>query len=487
MRPRRSRPAADARLAATYTYVGLVYVAAALLAVLGWRVGGLPRNWLALVLLALMGMLGWAAREREATGISTRIQISFLSIVILSSAVIVGPVGAVMVGAAAIALQWSKSPMVVRLFNIAMHASMGGIGGLTYVLAGGDLEVQRLGDSTAILMSVGLPMMVADVAQCAANAILLSGVLYFSQGTAFRAQVWSLLTTTGAAYVGYGIVGFLFVILWIPARVGWFSAVLILAPLLAARWAFVQYADEQRAHERTLNALVAAVEAKDPQSRGHSTRVAQLCAWTAEALALGHTEVQAVRTAGMLHDLGKLVVPSRVLRARQELTDEELVLLADHPLVGVDMLAGIAFLAGSLEGVAHHHERFDGLGYPDGLAGDDIPLAARIVAVADAWDALTTTRAYRPALSTRAALGELHARSGTQFDPRVVTALDRAITRHGWLGTLRDESFFHGAESAVDHDDPQSSDHLAACPALLAAIRDRGRARHTHRPTRTPA
>ncbi len=467
-------------MAATYTYVGVVYVAAALLAVLGWQMGGPPRDWFALALLSLMGMLSWAAREREATGRNTRIQISFLSIVMLSSVVIVGPVGAIVVGAAATLLQWGKSPLVVRLFNGGMHACMGGVGGLTYLLAGGQLGVERLGDQTAILLSVGLPMMVADVAQCAANALLLSGVLFISQGVPFRAQVWSLLTTTGPAYVGYGIVGFLFVILWIPADVGWFSAVLILAPLLAARWAFVQYAEEQRAHERTLNALVAAVEAKDPQSRGHSTRVAQLCTWIAEAMALGHTEVQAARTAGMLHDLGKLVVPTRILRARQELTDEELVLLADHALVGVDMLAGIAFLAGALEGVAHHHERYDGLGYPDGLAGEEIPLAARIVAVADAWDALTTTRPYRPAKSNRAALGELHARSGAQFDPRVVAALDRAITRHGWLGTLRDESSFPWPASAVDHDDPEASDRLAATPALLAVIRDRGRARHTH-------
>jgi HD domain len=480
--PRRSRPSAGAGVKATYAYVAVVYLAAATLIFFGWRMAGPPQDLFALVVLWLMGVISWAARERE---VGTRIQISFLSIVMLSSAVIVGPVGAALVGAGSTVLREPRSPPIVRLFNTAMHTCMGAIGGITYLLAGGAPDVRTVTDPMGIIAQVGLPMMVADVAQCVANAVLLSGVMRVSQGIPFQAQVWSLLTTTGPAYVGYGIIGFLFVILWIPAGVGWFSAVLILAPLLAARWAFVQYGEEQRAHERTLNALVSAVEAKDPQSKGHSTRVAQLCTWIAEAMSLGRAEVQDVRTAGMLHDLGKLAVPSRLLRARHELTDDEVVLLADHPLVGVDMLAGITFLAGSLEGVAHHHERFDGLGYPDGLTGTQIPLVARIVSVADAWDALTTTRVYRPALQSKAALGELHARSGAQFDPRVVAALERALSRHGWTPTTRDGSFFPSPEAPVDHDDPVASDRIANSPGLRAAVRERAATtRHTQRKAR---
>ncbi len=225
-------------------------------------------------------------------------------------------------------------------------------------------------------------------------------------------------------------------VLWIPARVGPFSALLVLAPLFVARWAFVQYGDELRSHERTLDALVASVEAKDPASLGHSGRVAQLCEWTAESLGLGHREIQEVRTAGMLHDLGKLAVPSRVLRMRRERSDDEQVLLAEHPLHALEMLSGIDFVKGSLDGIAHHHERYDGRGFPSGLAG---------TASAGRADhrrrrclrRLTTTRSYRSALAPAEALEELRSRGGAQLDPYVVSALGRALARHTWLVTER--------------------------------------------------
>ena len=157
--------------------------------------------------------------------------------------------------------------------------------------------------------------------------------------------------------------------LWIPAGVGWFSAVLVLAPLFVARWAFVQYGDELRAHERTLRALVTAVETKDPHNAGHSERMAQLAEWLAETMGLGHKEIQDVRTAGMLHDIGKVGVPSKAAARPAPLTDDELVVLAEHALSGVELVQGIDFLAGSVDGIAHHHERFDGRGYPAGPDG----------------------------------------------------------------------------------------------------------------------
>ncbi len=235
----------------------------------------------------------------------------------------------------------------------------------------------------------------------------------------------------------------------------------MLAPLFVAQWAFVQYGDETRAHERTLDALVAAVEAKDPASVGHSGRVAQLCEWMAEALGLGFREIQEIRTAGMLHDLGKLAIPSRVLRLPRERNEAEHAVMAEHPVHTVDMLGDIEFVKESLEGIAHHHERYDGRGYPSGLAGEDIPLAARIIAVADAFDALTTQRSYRPALAPKDAMAELHRRAGTHLDPHVVSALGRALARHTWSVTERSEDLIAVAGLNRDHDDPESSDGYA--------------------------
>src|SRR5512132_1722054 len=185
--PRRSRPSAGAGVRATYAYVAVVHVAAAALIFAGWRLAGPPGEPVALAILWLMGVLSWAARERES---GTRIQISFLSIVMLSSAVIVGPVGAAIVGAGSTVFGGPRTagPALVRLFNTGMHACMGAIGGITYVAAGGSTHVDALSDSLGIVLEVGLPMMVADVAQCAANAVLLSGVMRFSQGVPFQAQ-----------------------------------------------------------------------------------------------------------------------------------------------------------------------------------------------------------------------------------------------------------------------------------------------------------
>jgi HD-GYP domain-containing protein (c-di-GMP phosphodiesterase class II) len=359
----------------------------------------------------------------------------------------------------------------VLAFNVAMMSTVGSVGGLVYLATGGAGELSPLVGASQIIVKVGLPLMTADVAQCATNAVLLSGVMRVANGVPMRTQIWKLISVTGIAYVGYGVIGFLFVVLWIPARVGAFSAALVLAPLFVARWAFVQYGDELRAHERTLRALVTAVETKEPHNVGHSERVAQLSEWVAEVLGLGHKEIQDVRTAGMLHDVGKVGVPTRLLRTRQPLGDDDLVVIADHALGGVELVEGIDFLSGSVPGIAHHHERFDGRGYPAGLAGEAIPLPARIVAAADVFDCLTSARAYREALSTDEALAVLTQSAGSQFDPQVVEALVKALARHQWTPTQRSGELLASAGVALDHDEPEVSDMLAERPDLRSRIK----------------
>jgi hypothetical protein len=463
------RPARPQISHGTKLYVYGVTALATVALGLSWSLAGFPDDIFALIVLVVLGSISWLLRESNVGG---KIQFSFTSIILLASAAIVGPVGAGIVGAAATVIETkSDEPFIVRLFNVSMVSCVGSAGGLAYFLAGGSFDIGSLEGVGAILISVGLPLMIADIAECVTNATLVSGVTRMYAGVPFRAQLWNLLTTTGLAYIGYGIIGFLFVVLWIPAQIGWFSAILVLAPLLTARWAFVQYGEEQRAHERTLNALVTAVETKDPSSVGHSARVGQLCGWIADAMTLGYREAQDVRTAGMLHDLGRIAVPSRVLRSHRPLDDAELVIMAQHPTTAVRMLEGIDFLADALGGIALHHERYDGLGYPVGLAGEEIPIFARIIAVADAFDALTTDRPYRPALSNEAALATIETRAGGQFDPEVVGALQRAIARHGWTTTERTAEFFARAGSAIDHDDPEASDLLASRPELRARIR----------------
>jgi putative nucleotidyltransferase with HDIG domain len=172
----------------------------------------------------------------------------------------------------------------------------------------------------------------------------------------------------------------------------------------------------------TITAFVNAIESKDHYLKGHSARVALYAADTAQMLGLSPELVEVVRRGAMLHDLGKLSIMDTILRKPERLTSDEFTIIKSHPVVGAKILEPLRFLARETCAVRHHHERFDGTGYPDGLRGEDIPHVARVVAVADVFDAITSNRPYRTALPLAEAREEIAAGSGSHFDPAVVEA-----------------------------------------------------------------
>jgi putative nucleotidyltransferase with HDIG domain len=180
------------------------------------------------------------------------------------------------------------------------------------------------------------------------------------------------------------------------------------------------YQGLQRAICQSLLGLANALEAKDPYTRGHSERVGVWSRRLAASLGVGQADVEIIAQAGLLHDIGKIGVPEAVLGKRGPLTSEEWGLMRRHPVVGAQIVAPFDFLAGATPVIRHHHERWDGSGYPDGLAGEAIPLGARLVAVADVYDALTSARPYRAALTPDAARQHLHAQAGRTLDARAV-------------------------------------------------------------------
>jgi ribonuclease P protein subunit RPR2 len=183
------------------------------------------------------------------------------------------------------------------------------------------------------------------------------------------------------------------------------------------------YHQLQRAICQSLLGLANALEAKDPCTRGHSERVGAWGRRLASALGLPAAEIDTVTHAGLLHDIGKIGVPETVLRKRGPLDHAEWALMRNHPLIGGQIVAPFDFFSGGALIIRHHHERWDGSGYPDGLAGTAIPVGARIVAVADVFDALTSDRPYRPALSRDAALAYLTEEAGRTLDADVVAVL----------------------------------------------------------------
>jgi putative nucleotidyltransferase with HDIG domain len=179
--------------------------------------------------------------------------------------------------------------------------------------------------------------------------------------------------------------------------------------------------------ERPLaSALALAVDAKDSYTRSHCQTVSQLCAVIAAELGLERDRVARIRLGGLLHDVGKIGVPDAILNKPAALTDAEYELMKRHSLLGSDIVEA-AEMHDEARWVRHHHERYDGSGYPDGIAGEDIPLESRIILVADAFEAMTSDRPYRRAPGQEFAVAELERHAGTQFDPRVVDALCRAL------------------------------------------------------------
>jgi HD-GYP domain-containing protein (c-di-GMP phosphodiesterase class II) len=179
---------------------------------------------------------------------------------------------------------------------------------------------------------------------------------------------------------------------------------------------------DRAARYRAAESLAKAVDERDAYTGSHSHRVGEYSALIARRLGADEPGIELTRLAGNLHDLGKLAIPEEVLRKSSSLSQAERLMLERHPQIGFKMLESLG-VEPVAEWVLHHHERWDGAGYPNRLAGDQIPLGARIIFVADAYDAMTSERAYRDPLSRQDALAELERCSGTQFDPAVVRAL----------------------------------------------------------------
>ena len=185
------------------------------------------------------------------------------------------------------------------------------------------------------------------------------------------------------------------------------------------------------AYRSTLKALTAALETRDSETHGHSERVVTYSLRLGREYGLSAEQMKALEFGSLLHDIGKIGVPDLILRKPAKLTDEEWVLMREHPLHGQQILRGIEFLEGPARVVAQHHEKWDGSGYPLGLQGEDIDLCARIFSVADAFDAITSDRVYRRGKSYQEAADELDEWAGRQFDPKVVEAFHR-VPQQDW-------------------------------------------------------
>ncbi|HTT54461.1 MAG TPA: HD-GYP domain-containing protein [Streptosporangiaceae bacterium] len=441
---------------AAWLYMAIVVLAAASVFVhvlvpgLDWDVDWDPTAGLAQILLVL-AILFLICDSTPATLTSRQSAWSPSSSAALAAVVLLGPGGAAAVGAMSL-LSLRRGGLRERAFNGAMNALSAFAAGEAYLALGGQVGVPKPGWFPAAV----LPFAVAAAVHVAVNHGLLWGMLLLLPPPGPGPQRGRLdrhLPLLLASDLGYATLGLLIAALW--DLVGPFAAVLVLVPLFVARWAMGQFAAQEAAYSATMAALCQAVETKDLYTRGHSERVSRGATMLAREIGMGAERVAAIRYAGMLHDVGKLGVPTTVLQKTGPLTEEELAAIQLHPMRGLEIVRQIGFLTEALDGIMHHHERVDGQGYPMGLAGDEIPEFARVIAVADAFDSMTSARSYRGARRIGEAVAELRKWSGSQFDPVLVDAFITALHREGWESHPAGlPAGFSGQVAAQDHDDP---------------------------------
>lgn len=229
---------------------------------------------------------------------------------------------------------------------------------------------------------------------------------------------WSTLNLLSMAPLGVLIAA-------IYINVGFWGLALFLFPLILARHSFQSYMDMREAFLGTIKSLSLAIDAKDPYTKGHSSRVADYVVLLARELNWPEDKIEFLHYISMIHDVGKVTVPEYIIKKNKVLTSEEYDIMKNHSRAGADIVKDVNYFAQGSDIIKYHHERWDGCGYPENLKEEEIPEGARILAVADAFDAMTSNRPYRKAMSPKDALKELHQCSGSQFDPRVVKAFDQ--------------------------------------------------------------
>lgn len=272
-------------------------------------------------------------------------------------------------------------------------------------------------------------IVVAGIAFSFVNMLLAVSLASLRTSTPFE-RVWSL----SIANVLSGLVALVplgWLMAEIAVKVGLWAVALFFVPLYLARFAFSKYAETRELFFGTVSALSQAIDAKDGFTRGHADRVSRIAGAIAREVGLPERQIEQIELAGLLHDIGKIGIEDRILMKPQRLEDDEQELMRRHPIYGASILEPSAALRPLVPIVLHHHENFDGSGYPEGLKGEEIPIGSRIMIVADAYEAMTSDRIYRKAIGHDRAMDQLNRYKGLQFDPKIVRALEQVVNKRG--------------------------------------------------------
>lgn len=315
-----------------------------------------------------------------------------------------------------------RRPLLKALFNIAQHALAIGASILVYNALGGRSLL-----ATGSLSLPDLPAFASVfIIFFAINSLGVSGAIALSERKSVW-QVWRQNTLTTLVYDIFSIpVVYIFAMVY--SHWGALGAVVLSLPILGVRQLYKTNWQLEKVNHELLQLMVAAIEARDPYTSGHSKRVAHYAKIIARITGLSRREVERVGVAALLHDVGKIhEVYAAILRKPDKLTTEERLVMETHPIKSAELVENVSHLRDLVAPIRHHHENWDGTGYPDSLSAESIPLAARIIMIADTMDAMTTDRPYRKALGPEEVRAELIKLRGRQFDPKLVASLVSSV------------------------------------------------------------
>jgi len=336
----------------------------------------------------------------------------------LAAVLLVGPAGATAIAALSEAISetfFYKKSAPKKIFNTSQMILSAAAAGIAFMVFGGQPDLTTLSIKESFP-----PFLVAILAYFAVNTGAVSYVVAAAEDKSI-AETWRQMAGGLIAFdFVMSLLAFLVALMYVWAGPEFLPFAVI--PLFGLRYSYGVNYELKQLNTDLLRLLIKTIEAQDPYTSGHSIRVAETSRIVARALGLQARQVRLIETAALLHDIGKIdVVYLEILRQKGPLTPEQRELIRAHPDRGVDILRSIRSLHPDvLRCVRHHHERWDGDGYPTGLMGDDIPLGARIIMVGDTVDAMTTARPYRDPLPMSVVREELVKNRGSQFDPRIV-------------------------------------------------------------------
>ena len=410
---------------------GLGLLAATLFA-LTWPAAGARSvpSWSDLLTFAILVFVGTLL----AVQVNEHVMASVTFPVAYSAVILIGPWwGALvaMVSVVSVAELRGNMPLRAVLFNHFQQAVEFMAAGWTYQ------GLCQLWQPDPFSLLDALAMIGGGMVGLIVNVLLVSLVISLtSQARFFDTMEYNLSDTMRTTLV---LVPLAYLMAAVFSRAGWMGLALFFLPLLIARQSFILYNQARAAYLQTIASLGAALEARDQYTAGHSRRVAEVAVRIGGKMGLSQRELEALRHAGLLHDVGKIGIDDRILKKPARFIPSEYEEMKRHPTIAQEILGIVPGMELVNQWATHHHERWDGSGYPDGLAGEEIPLGARILTVADSFDAMASRRIYKPSLAFAHVQEELDHGAGKQFDPRVVEAFFELMMDPGFRSWIEGE------------------------------------------------